>query len=218
MKEQQRRELRGVIAPSGNHYVVVNFTDQMIGQVITDEETVRAPNGKWWRKEDFHLQQNKSMLRCPTYGTCNSCMSSGPMNGYCRYCNESGCTYKQMVRNYGGSVMVDAEWISHRFRATHLPAMADREVNYEELGQQSNKSFSWNISMSTLILKKKGNWKGCPADWIELDDKAKLDLAMMEASHIQNELFEEDTVGWNPTDSEATKLDPIEDLQVPVPM
>ena len=113
--------------------------------------------------------------------------------------------------------MVDAEWISHRFRATHLPAMADREVNYEELGQQSNKSFSWNITMGTLILKKKGNWKGCPADWNELDNKAKHKLVAMEAIRIRDELYEEVTVRWNPRDREATELDPIADLQVPVP-
>ena len=109
--------------------------------------------------------------------------------------------------------MVEAEWISHRFRATHLPAMADREVT----GQQSNKSFSWNSDMSTLILRKKGNWKGCPADWNELDNKAKHELATMEAIRIRGELYEEDTVRWNPRDREATELDPIADLQVPVP-
>ena len=211
-EQQQTRKTRGVKAPSGNHYVVVNFTDEMKGKVITDEETVRAPNGRWWRDEDFSILQEKSMLRCPTYGTCDCCMSSGPMNGYCRYCRSTGYSYKQLEAEiYGEWRMIDAEWISHRFRATHLPAMADREV----VTIQSNKIFKWSQDEAAMALKRHGNWKGRPDNWDTMDENEKWNSMLREARHIREELNEE--VTWNPQDSEATILDPIADLEVPLP-
>jgi hypothetical protein len=215
-QQQQARGTRGVRAPSGNHYVVVNFKADMIGTVLTDEETVRAPNGRRWRPEDPPLMKEKSMLRCPTYGTCSMCMSSGPMNGYCRLCRSPGCFYRQVTMgNPGDEKMIDAEWISHFFRMTHLPAMADREVNPQL--SQSNKMYRWSATDVSFQLANRDNWKNRPENWDDLDKQAKWRLVSIELMRFEDETLDDEAETWDFRNSMAYKLDPIADRNDPLP-
>ena len=74
-----------VLSPDGkNYYIVVKFTKEMAGKPIRNDCVARPRNHKWCRKlvGDENIRA-RSSARCPTYGTCEYCLGSGPVGMNC---------------------------------------------------------------------------------------------------------------------------------------
>jgi hypothetical protein len=203
----------GVPSPDGPRYVMPNFRQELLGKLLPEEATSRAPNGRWWRVQDFPLMRQKSMLRCPTYGNCDRCFSSGPMNGYCRECVMRGQYYALVRVDVEGELrMVDAEWISRFFGRSHLPAMADREI----IGQRSNDFHQFGYCNMSLWMKLLGrsmysnvNWQGT---------KEERDIALYDELDLFFQGVKSDGEGpWDRIDNPVTILDAIQDRNAPLP-
>jgi hypothetical protein len=73
-----------------------------------------------------------SIDRCPTYGVCQVCCSSGPTGRHCVKCGIENVIYMcisiVLKDNKGEEItrMIDVQWILRIFEATHLDAQADR--------------------------------------------------------------------------------------------
>jgi hypothetical protein len=73
-----------------------------------------------------------SIDRCPTYGVCQVCCSSGPTGRPCIKCGTHNVIYVCIAivlkDDKGAEItrMIDAQWILRNFEATHLNAQADR--------------------------------------------------------------------------------------------
>jgi hypothetical protein len=65
--------------------IVIGYTVDQQGQNIRDEDVVRPNNHKWARKglSETHEWKEKSLGRCPTYGTCSLCWKAGPAGKKC---------------------------------------------------------------------------------------------------------------------------------------
>jgi hypothetical protein len=65
--------------------IIVGYTDDQKGKDIRDEDVVRVSNGKWIAQcsAKTGTWKEKSMGRCPTYGTCDFCFKAGPTGKKC---------------------------------------------------------------------------------------------------------------------------------------
>jgi hypothetical protein len=207
---------RGVRAPSGEFYIMVDFREDLLGQVLPDAATVRAPNGRWWRQQDLNILYEKSMLRCPTYGTCQHCLSSGPMNSYCRVCASFTHGYEQLVITRNGvRRMIDAEWVSRFFGRPHLPAMADREL--VSMGQQSNRISVLDHtilrnSMRSYIDSPYNPNNYNPSDHFEQSFQMEFDISLFEGGCVSDEPGKYDRL-YNKVEI----IDPFLDKNTPLP-
>ena len=115
-------------------YIVITYRVEQAGQPIDECQVVRAANGKFFGRDEparFHLL---SSARCPTYGNCNSCWRSGPLNMQCNYCNDDRKGYSYLyLNNGGGKRILDAEYFAHLMELgnDHVVALADRRYYWD---------------------------------------------------------------------------------------
>jgi hypothetical protein len=115
---------------NGHMYIVTAFEEEMRGKKIPDKMVVKAANGRWFTEQEKIDFQMKSTPRCPTYGVCTVCLSSGPVHMLCQKCKEEGRRY--YIPRIGGvcGKLLDAEWISRFFGTTHVDVRADKAQNW----------------------------------------------------------------------------------------
>jgi hypothetical protein len=70
----------------GHLYIVAEYDDKMEGKMIPDDLVIRANNGCWFTQNKIDNFELKSTPRCPTYGVCSYCFSSGPVHMLCQKC------------------------------------------------------------------------------------------------------------------------------------
>jgi hypothetical protein len=125
----------GAIAKNeeGKMYIMRGYTDDMKGTKIPDNMVVKPMNGRYITERDASKDwPMKSTDRCPTYGLCKECPSSGPAGMHCQLCKDKQVYYK--CPWLGGMSeprkWIDAEWISRMVEMTHVGAGADRIQTY----------------------------------------------------------------------------------------
>ena len=96
-------------------YMLRDYDESMAGMIIPDHLVTRAPNGRFWKHEENVLLQIHSMDRCPTYGFCDRCCSSGPVGMHCQKCKLRNYKYHVIRRS---RKILDATWVS-RFFSSH---------------------------------------------------------------------------------------------------
>jgi hypothetical protein len=124
--------------PNPPERIVHNYTDDQAGQAIREEDTIRARNGKWYTQEEIDHFPKRSSPRCPTYGNCFSCFSSGPVARRCPCCKDvtDDWTFYQVVfvgTTSGVKCIMDAEFLARFFldqEGRHEGALADRMYNW----------------------------------------------------------------------------------------
>ena len=113
-------------------YIVTEYREGQDGQPIKECQVVRADNGRFYRADEPTSFSILSRARCPTYGNCNSCYRSGPLNMCCRFCNDATKGYAIMFVYHPvlhcKRRIVDAEYFAHLTKLTddHVVALADR--------------------------------------------------------------------------------------------
>jgi hypothetical protein len=118
MKQPTNGPIPDVVRKSDGHmYIVREFKKEMRGKKIPDDMVVRAENGRWFTKNEVENFVMKSTPRCPTYGVCRHCFSSGPVHMWCQICRNKHEIYMIPERN---GKFLDAEWISRFFGTSHL--------------------------------------------------------------------------------------------------
>jgi len=121
--------------PGSNHqrFIVVNYSADQEGQDIRDEDVVRPLNHRWTHRykqdrTEIGSWKDKSYARCPTYGSCQNCMKSGPVGKVCKDCpieNDLQPGYV-ILRNEDGSKILDSITIAQMLGQRHETAKADR--------------------------------------------------------------------------------------------
>jgi hypothetical protein len=89
VKEDEFAHL-GAIAKNeeGKIYIMRGYTDDMKGTNIPDNMVVKPMNRRYITEQDGKDWAMKSMDRCPTYGLCKECASSGPTGMPCQLCKD----------------------------------------------------------------------------------------------------------------------------------
>ena len=115
--------------PVPEQYILVDYTlnySQDTGNdLIRREDEVRPYNGKWASREEILAWHLKSTLGLPTYGTCESCFASGPLESMCTFC---GSGHNRCMK-YQGRIL-DSEYILDHMNRGHQRARANRTHNW----------------------------------------------------------------------------------------
>ena len=115
--------------PMPEQYILVDYTlnyDQDTGNDnIRRTDEVRPYNGKWASREEILAWHLKSTLGLPTYGTCEYCFASGPLESMCTFC---GSGHNRCMK-YQGRIL-DSEYISDHMNQGHQRARANRMHNW----------------------------------------------------------------------------------------
>ena len=108
------KKLTKTITAGNPVYIVRSYSVEQAGQPIQENQVVRAGNGRFFRTDEARSFSVLSSARCPTYGNCNYCWRSGPLNMQCRYCNDDRkvYTYFWLSHPKGGKRILDAEYIA----------------------------------------------------------------------------------------------------------
>jgi hypothetical protein len=123
--------LRQYVPPRPN-FILVDCNVSMGDEVIPDNKVIRPIIRQCDTKLDPVYWGENSIDRCPTYGVCQVCCSSGPTGRHCHICLNKDVIYVCMSRilktDRGEEItrMVDAQWISRIFEATHTDTRVDR--------------------------------------------------------------------------------------------
>jgi hypothetical protein len=139
-----------------------------------------------------------SIDRCPTYGICQVCCSSGPTGRYCQMCKNKDVIYICMLiilkNNRGEEItrMVDAQWILLIFEATHLDAQVNRVQDTHLINQWGYTPMEW---LKNRMIKKYQDMK-THGFMIGTDNEIKL-RAVRTVRLIQRGLLEEEKSGEN---------------------
>jgi hypothetical protein len=111
-------------------YIMMDYDESMFETVIPDNKVNRPINRWCYTNLDPVDWGENSIDRCPTYGVCQVCCSSGPTGRRCVKCEVHNVIYVCIILkdNKGEEItrLIDAQWISRIFEATHLDAQADR--------------------------------------------------------------------------------------------
>jgi hypothetical protein len=126
-----RVERPAYVAPRPDYILMDN--DKSMGDVVIPNNKVIRPMNRWcyMNLDPVHWGEN-SIDGCLTYGVCQVCCGSGPTGRRCVMSNVDNVLYVCMSiilkDNKGEKItrMIDAQWISHIFEATHLDAQANR--------------------------------------------------------------------------------------------
>jgi hypothetical protein len=115
--------------PVPEQYVLVDYTvkySQDTGNdMIRRMDEVCPYNGKWANREETLVWYQKSTLCLPTYGTCEYCFASRPLESMCTFCGSGH--YRCM--KYQGRIL-DSEYISEHVNQGHQRARANRMHNW----------------------------------------------------------------------------------------
>ena len=112
---------------------MTTYRVEQAGQPIDECQVVRAANGKFFGRDEPARFRVLSSACCPTYGNCNYCWRSGPLNMQCIYCNDDRKGYSYLWLNHGGGKRIlDAEYFAHLMGLgnDHVVALADRRYNW----------------------------------------------------------------------------------------
>jgi hypothetical protein len=126
-----RIEWPAYVAPRPN-YILMDYNKSMFETLIPDNKVIRPINCWCYTNLDPMDWGENIMDRCLTYGVCRVCCSSGPTERRSVKCGIENVIYVcisiVLKDNKGEKItrMVDAQWISCIFEATHLKAQADR--------------------------------------------------------------------------------------------
>jgi hypothetical protein len=110
----------------------MDYDKSMGDGVVPNDKVLRLKNRRCYTKLDPVFWGENSIDRCPTYGICWVCCSSGPTGRYCQICKNEDVIYvcmSKILKNSRGEEntrMVDVQWISRIFEATHIDARIDR--------------------------------------------------------------------------------------------
>jgi hypothetical protein len=124
-------ERTAYVAPRPD-YILMDCNKSMFETVIPDNKVIRPINCWCYTNLDPVDWGENSIDRFPTYGVCQVCCSSGPTGRRCVKCGTHNMIYVCILivlkDNKGEEItrMIDAQWISRIFEATHLDAQADR--------------------------------------------------------------------------------------------
>jgi hypothetical protein len=140
-------------------YIGREFKEEMRGKKIPDDMVVKAANGRWFTKPEINDFVLKSTPRCPTYGVCSVCFSSGPVHMLCQKCKEEGHRYFiQRIDGVCGKFL-DAEWISRFFGTTHVDVRADKTQKWPtqkiwDLSRNSIEAYIRNVWPARKLLRE----------------------------------------------------------------
>jgi hypothetical protein len=113
-------------------YILMDYNKSMFETVIPDNKVIRPINRQCYTNLDPVDWGENSIDRCLTYGVCQVCCSSRPTGRRCVKCDVHNLIYVCILiflkDDKGEEItrMIDAQWISRMFEATHLNAQADR--------------------------------------------------------------------------------------------
>jgi hypothetical protein len=125
-----RIERPAYVAPRLDN-ILMDYNESMFETVIPNNKVIRPINRWCYTNLDPVDWGENSIDRCPTYEVCQVCCSSGPTGRRCVKCDAHNLIYVCMLvvlkDNKGEEItrMIDAQWISRIFEATHLDAQAD---------------------------------------------------------------------------------------------
>jgi hypothetical protein len=151
----------------GHLYIVAEYDDTMRGKVIPDNQVVRAKNGQWFTQDKVDNFELKGMPRCPTYGVCQHCFSSGLVHMLCQKCKTKGHRYYIPRMNGVCGKILDSEWISQFFGTSHVDMRADKTQNWltQMIWTMSPRTVEAYIKMmwpARILLRKEDSeyWRG----------------------------------------------------------
>jgi hypothetical protein len=110
----------------------MDYDKSMGDEVIPGNKVIRPKNCRCYTILDPVYWGENRKDRCPAYRVCRVCCSSGPTGRHCHICVNKYmiyvCMSKILKYDRGEEItrMVDAQWISRIFEATHIDAQADR--------------------------------------------------------------------------------------------
>jgi hypothetical protein len=105
------------VAPRPN-YILIDYNKSMFETVIPDNKVIRPINRWCYTNLDPVGWGENSIDRCPTYGVCQVCCSSGPTGRRCVKCGTHNVIYVcisiVLKDNKGEEItrMIDAQWIA----------------------------------------------------------------------------------------------------------
>jgi len=107
-------------------HMLVNYADCQEDEDIHDEDVIRVGQGFFCTEQEIAAFRRKSNDRCPTYGNCNKCWSSGPVGKMCTFCADPpdcniGCQVVFMIDTAERTPrkILDAERVSDAYGANH---------------------------------------------------------------------------------------------------
>ena len=156
--------------PVPEQYILVDYTlnyDQDTGNDnIRRSDEVRPHNGKWAGREEYASWHLKSTLGLPTYGTCEYCFASGPLESMCTFCGSGH--YRCM--KYQGRIL-DAEYISQHLLRGHQRARANRMHNWVRV-----EFLNLDVYMIDAMLQRKYDYIENEAEKKNLAMQARVDF------------------------------------------
>jgi hypothetical protein len=108
-------------------YIIVSYTTDKEGQDIQDEDMVQPINHRWCYQggNETTTWKLKSWAICPTYGSCQHCLKSGPVGKSCNECQiREGQPGYVILRNQ--DKFLDSITIAEMFNQGHDTAKADQ--------------------------------------------------------------------------------------------
>ena len=72
-------------------YFLLSYTEDQAGQYIRPKDELRTRNGNWFTDEKAEQFQYNNTMGTVTYGTCERCMESGPVQQACTACMRPSC-------------------------------------------------------------------------------------------------------------------------------
>jgi hypothetical protein len=108
-------------------HIIVSYTTDQEGQDIRDEDVVRPMHHCWCYRDgnEARTWKLKSWARCPTYGSCQYCLKSGPVGKSWNECQiREGQPIYVALKNQ--DKIVDSITIAEMFNQGHETAKADQ--------------------------------------------------------------------------------------------
>jgi hypothetical protein len=164
--------------------------------VIPEDKVIRPKNRRCYTILDPVFWGENSIDRCPTYGICPECCSSRPTGRYCQMCKNKDVIYVCMLlilKNDRGEEitrMVDTQWISRIFEATHIDARVNRVQETYLIDQWGYTPMEW---LKNRMIEKYQDMK-MHGLMIGTDNKIKLRAVRM-VRLFQRGLLEEEKSG-----------------------
>ena len=114
-------------------HFLLSYTEGQAGQYIRPEDELRARNGYWFTDEEADQFRFNNTMGTVTYGTCEECMESGPVQQARTTCmRPSCCGYVIMYirESEGQTRFIDSVGLSEIFGTRTNKAMADRRAKW----------------------------------------------------------------------------------------
>ena len=124
-------------------------------------DLIRArTNGSWYTTEEMNNWVKKSVARCPTYGTCESCYRAGPMGDTCESCPNYEFKMIRLVgEQFPGGLVLDSakiQRIMNKQNEVFPKAKANRTYAWFNI-PTSNWNQHWREVVQNYFFKKNVN-------------------------------------------------------------